>query len=59
VGAKTKKTYIKDLKDNGIDIVFYSYFLAPLLRPINTQINYLIIEHNLVFFKFKNNCRLF
>ncbi|ERK28868.1 cardiolipin synthase [Clostridium intestinale] len=40
VGAKMKKAYIKDLKDNGIDIVFYSYFLAPLLRPINTQINY-------------------
>lgn len=40
VGAKMKKSFIKELKDNGIDVVFYSYFLAPLLRPINTQINY-------------------
>lgn len=35
-----KKSYIKELKDNGIDVVQYSYFLAPLLRHINTQINY-------------------
>ncbi|WP_434290050.1 cardiolipin synthase [Clostridium botulinum] len=35
-----KRFYIKELKDNGIDVVQYSYFLAPLLRHINTQINY-------------------
>jgi len=35
-----KRSYIKELKDNGIDVVQYSYFLAPLLRHINTQINY-------------------
>ncbi len=35
-----KRSYIKELKDNGIDVVQYSYFLAPLLRYINTQINY-------------------
>ncbi|GAA0746363.1 cardiolipin synthase [Clostridium oceanicum] len=37
---KIKKSYIKELKENGIDVVQYSYFLAPLLRHINTQINY-------------------
>ncbi|EJO5346037.1 cardiolipin synthase [Clostridium botulinum] len=35
-----KKSYIKELKNNGVDVVQYSYFLAPLLRHINTQINY-------------------
>ncbi|WP_190285258.1 cardiolipin synthase [Clostridium sp. JN-1] len=35
-----KKSYIRELKDAGVDIVYYSYFLAPLLRHINTQINY-------------------
>lgn len=37
---RLKKSYIKELKDAGIDVVQYSYFLAPLLRQINTQINY-------------------
>lgn len=37
---KLSKSYIKELKNAGIDIVQYSYFLAPLLRKINTQINY-------------------
>lgn len=37
---KLKKIYIKELRASGIDIVQYSYFLAPLLRKINTQINY-------------------
>lgn len=32
--------YIKDLIDAGVDVVQYSYFLAPVLRHINTQINY-------------------
>ncbi|MCX7694920.1 MAG: cardiolipin synthase [Caloramator sp.] len=41
VGAiKLSRRYIKDLKQNGVDVVQYSYFLAPLLRKINTQINY-------------------
>lgn len=37
---KLKYTYIKQLKDAGVDVVYYSYFLAPLLRKFNTQINY-------------------
>lgn len=37
---KLKKSFLKELKENGIDVVQYSYFLAPLLRRINTQINY-------------------
>lgn len=37
---KVKKGYIQELKAAGVDVVQYSYFLAPLLRMINTQINY-------------------
>lgn len=37
---RLKRSYIKDLKEAGVDVVQYSYFLAPLLRKINTQINY-------------------
>jgi cardiolipin synthase len=37
---KLKKEYIQDLKAAGVYVVQYSYFLAPLLRHINTQINY-------------------
>lgn len=37
---KLNKNYIKELKEADIDVVQYSYFLAPLLRKINTQINY-------------------
>ena len=37
---KLKHTYIKELKDAGIEVVYYTYFLAPLLRRLNTQINY-------------------
>jgi cardiolipin synthase A/B len=37
---KLSRIYRKELKDAGVDIVQYSYFLAPLLRYINTQINY-------------------
>ncbi|SHF27512.1 cardiolipin synthase [Caloramator proteoclasticus] len=41
VGAiKLSRRYIKDLRENGVDVVQYSYFIAPLLRRINTQINY-------------------
>jgi cardiolipin synthase len=35
-----KRKYIRDLKNAGVDVVQYSYFLAPILRHINTQINY-------------------
>lgn len=37
---KLKRTYIKELRDVGVEVVYYSYFLAPLLRIFNTQINY-------------------
>jgi cardiolipin synthase len=37
---KIGKSYIRDLKKAGVDVVQYSYFLAPILRNINTQINY-------------------
>lgn len=37
---KFKKKYIKRLRKAGADVVFYTYFLAPILRFINTQINY-------------------
>ncbi|WP_392485902.1 cardiolipin synthase [Haloimpatiens sp. FM7315] len=41
VGSPTVKTsFIKDLKTAGVNVVFYTYFLAPLLRHINTQLNY-------------------
>ena len=32
--------YVKALHSGGVDVVYYSYFLAPILRLINTQINY-------------------
>ena len=34
------RRYIRELKAAGVDVVQYSYFLAPILRKINTQINY-------------------
>ena len=37
---KLGKNYINDMVNAGIDVAQYSYFLAPLLRMINTQINY-------------------
>lgn len=37
---KLKKEFIQELKDAGVKVVQYSYFLAPLLKHINTQINY-------------------
>ncbi|EYE88512.1 cardiolipin synthase [Fervidicella metallireducens AeB] len=37
---KVGRRYIKELKEAGVDVIQYSYFLAPLLRHINTQINY-------------------
>ncbi|MEG2892930.1 MAG: cardiolipin synthase [Clostridium sp.] len=38
-GSLSKK-YKRQLKKAGVDVVEYSYFLAPILRFINTQINY-------------------
>ncbi|MGL5354393.1 MAG: cardiolipin synthase [Clostridium sp.] len=38
--SKLSRSYIKDLKASGVDVVFYSHFLAPLFRILNTQINY-------------------
>lgn len=37
---KLKRNYVKELKDAGVEIVYYTYFLAPLLRRLNTQINF-------------------
>lgn len=37
---KVTKKYLKEMEEAGIDVVQYSYFLAPLLRAINTQINF-------------------
>lgn len=37
---KLKRSSIHALKKAGIELIQYSYFLAPLLRMINTQINY-------------------
>jgi cardiolipin synthase len=38
--GRLKKSYIKDLENAGIEVAFYSYFLSPLLKFINTQVNY-------------------
>lgn len=38
--VKTKKSFLNEMRKSGIDIVVYSYFLAPIFRVINTQINY-------------------
>lgn len=37
---KMKRKTIHEMRAAGIDVIQYSYFLAPLLRAINTQINY-------------------
>ena len=37
---KLPRRYVKELRIAGVDVVFYSYVLAPVLRFINTQINY-------------------
>jgi cardiolipin synthase len=37
---KMKKSAVRELRAAGVDLVQYSYFLAPILRMINTQINY-------------------
>lgn len=38
--SKLSGNYVKQLKAAGVEIIFYSYFLAPFLRIVNTQINY-------------------
>ncbi|MGL5084873.1 MAG: cardiolipin synthase [Clostridium sp.] len=38
--SKLSRAYIRDLKSAGIDVIFYSHFLAPVFRILNTQINY-------------------
>jgi len=37
---RLKHEFIDDLRYGGVEVVQYSYFLAPLLRRINTQVNY-------------------
>ena len=37
---KLSKNYINELKENGIEILFYSYMSTPFFKLINTQINY-------------------
>jgi cardiolipin synthase A/B len=37
---KMRRKHIHELRAAGVDVIQYSYFLAPLLRAINTQINY-------------------
>lgn len=37
---KLPKSYINELKENKIEILFYSYISTPFLKLINTQINY-------------------
>ncbi|NLP28721.1 MAG: cardiolipin synthase [Clostridia bacterium] len=34
------KAYLNELRQAGVDVIQYSYFLAPLLKIINTQINF-------------------
>lgn len=38
--GRLKKSYIKQLENAGVEIAFYSYFLSPLLKFVNTQVNY-------------------
>lgn len=37
---RLSRSYIRELRANGVIVEIYSYFLAPLFRCINTQINY-------------------
>ncbi|WP_031515716.1 cardiolipin synthase [Desulfofalx alkaliphila] len=37
---RVKKSYFKELRDAGVDVIQYSYFLAPLFKFINTHINF-------------------
>jgi cardiolipin synthase A/B len=38
--VRYKNRDVARLKSAGVDVLYYSYFLAPVLRFINTQINY-------------------
>jgi len=38
--GRLKKSYIKQLENAGVEIAFYSYFLSPLFKFVNTQVNY-------------------
>ena len=40
IGARLRKSYIKDLEEAGVELALYTYFLSPLLKFINTQVNY-------------------
>ncbi|MDY0380140.1 MAG: phospholipase D-like domain-containing protein, partial [Defluviitoga tunisiensis] len=40
IGARLRKNYIKDLEEAGVELALYTYFLSPLLKFINTQVNY-------------------
>lgn len=37
---KLNRKYIKDLKSNNIDVVFYDYIFAPILKIFSPEINY-------------------
>ncbi len=37
---KIGKSFIEELKEANVEVLQYSYFLAPILRNFNTQINY-------------------
>ena len=37
---KLDKSYIKELRSAGVDLIFYTYILAPIFKFLNTQINY-------------------
>lgn len=37
---KLSKNYINQLKENDVEVLFYSYMSTPFLKLINTQINY-------------------
>lgn len=37
---KISKSFIKELVDANVEVLQYSYFLAPILRNFNTQINF-------------------
>ncbi len=37
---KLSKKYINELRESGVEVLFYSYMSTPFLKLINTQINY-------------------
>ena len=40
IGARVRRSYIKDLEEAGVELALYTYFLSPILKFINTQVNY-------------------